>query len=172
MRRLARAAAVAALVGLIVLLVVLAMTPTPTDPALDIYLLYLGGVALLTLVAATSHAAGVVESSEFEAALAREPPIPERPRQLVRLEREVYLAEQSVLYLHNRLRATLRGIAAHRLRTRRGIDLDGRPEAARALLGENAWALLRPDREPPRNRDARGLPVAELRVIVDALEKI
>lgn len=171
MRRIFRSAATAAVAGLIALLVVLAATPTPRGRAFDVYLLYLGGVVLLALVAATSAAAGGMTKSAFEAALDQPVPHDERPRELERIERDVYLAQTSDFDLHYRLRPTLRSIAAQRLLSERGIDLERRPAAARTLLGEQAWELLRAEREPPE-RDAPGLTVAELTVLVDALERI
>jgi hypothetical protein len=97
---------------------------------------------------------------------------PERPRELERLEREVYLSLGSGFYLHHRMRPVLREIAAHRLLTKHGVDLDHKPGAAEALLGEPAWSWLRPDRPEPRDRWATGPPLAELRAVVDAVERI
>ncbi len=172
MSRTIRSALGAAAAGLVLLLVVLAGTSTPAAKAVDVFLLYLGGVALLALVAATPAAAGNERGSEFEAALGLKRSRAERPRELARLEREVHLGEASAFYLHFRLRTTLRRIAEHRLSARRGIDLGRDPQAARVALGEQAWELVRPDREPPRHRDARGLSVDELRTVVDAIENV
>jgi hypothetical protein len=58
------------------------------------------------------------------------------------------------------------------LSTRRGISLDSQPDAARAALGGEAYDLVRPDRPPPENRLARGLPVAELDRVVQSLEGV
>jgi hypothetical protein len=171
MRATARTVITAALAGLAVLVFVLAATSTPSGRAVDVYLLYVGGVVLLTLVAATSSVAGSEFRSEFDAALHAPPARPERPRELARLEREVYLAESSAFYLHYRLRPTLRVIAAQRLRDTRGIDLDGQPDAARDALGEPAWELLHAERPAPR-RDARGTPIDRLREVVDGVERI
>ena len=46
------------------------------------------------------------------------------------------------------------------------------PEAARAILGEDAWELVRPDRPAPEDRLAKGIPPRELAQVVDALEGI
>lgn len=172
MREIVRSALAAAAAGLVALLILLAATSAPAGKAVDVYLLYLGAIALVGLVAATSAAAGTDRTSEFESALARPHTRSARPRELERIEREVDLGQASAFYLHYRLRATLREIAAHRLRTQRGLDLDGQSRDARAALGEPAWELLRPDREPPRFHDARGVAFQELRTVVDTLEDV
>ena len=68
-----------------------------------------------------------------------------------------------------RLRQTLREVATQRLAERRGLELD---EAGPDVLTAETWALLRPDREPPRDRHGPGMPVARLAVILDELESI
>jgi hypothetical protein len=52
------------------------------------------------------------------------------------------------------------------------VSLDHEPAAARAALGDDTYELLRPDRVPPEDRLARGLPVPELRGIVESLERV
>jgi hypothetical protein len=136
-------------------------------------LLFLGALGLAAAVRATRAAWPNVHESSLAAEL--EDPLdvpPQRPRELERLEREVYLSLGSSFYLHHRLRPVLREIAAHRLLRKRGIDLDRRPDAAQRLLGDEAWAWLRADRAEPRDRWAPGPPLAELRAVVDALERI
>ena len=98
--------------------------------------------------------------------------LPQRPAELERLEREVYLSLGSSFYLHHRLRPILREVAANRLLLRHGCDLDRRPEEAHALLGDPAWEWLRPERPEPRDRWAPGPPLAELTAVVDAVERI
>src|SRR2546423_845596 len=63
-------------------------------------------------------------------------------------------------------------IAAHRLRTRYGVELDREAVRARELVGAQAWELVRPDRPPPKDRLARGPDADELAVVVDQLEAI
>jgi hypothetical protein len=157
----------------ILLGVVLFLFPGRHHVALDAYVLFLGAIGLVAAVRATRAAWPNVHESSLAAEL--EDPLdmpPQRPRELERLEREVYLSLGSSFYLHHRLRPVLREIAAHRLFRKHGVDLDGRPEAAQRLLGEDAWAWLRPDRLEPRDRWAPGPPLAELRAVVDALERI
>jgi hypothetical protein len=66
----------------------------------------------------------------------------------------------------------VRRIAGELLAARRGIDLDTEPEAARRLLGDEAWELVRPDREPPQNRYAPGIETAALATVVTSLEAL
>jgi len=153
--------------------VALFLFPGRRDVALDVYVLFLGALGLAAAVRATRAAWPNVHESSLAAEL--EDPLdvpPQRPRELERLEREVYLSLGSSFYLHHRLRPVLREIAAHRLLRKHGVDLDRRPEAAQRLLGDEAWAWLRVDRAEPRDRWAPGPPLAELRAVVDALERI
>jgi hypothetical protein len=143
-----------------------------TGTAIDAYLLALGAVALVALAGATSEGARPRSASSFEAALHRPPVRRRRPDQLLRIEREVDLAEQSAFYLHYRLRPLLRDVAAHRLAVHRAIDLESAPQRCRSELGEELWDIVRPDREPPAHPHARGLPHDALRSLVDRLEKI
>ena len=71
------------------------------------------------------------------------------------MEREVALGLATAFDLHYRLRPRLRRIATELLAARRGIDLDGSPEAARRVLGDDAWEIVRGDREPPHERFRR-----------------
>lgn len=157
----------------IALTVTLFLFPGRRHAALDAYVLFLGGVGLAVAVRTTRAATPSVHEPSLADRI--DDPLdvsPERPRELERLEREVYLSLGSSFYLHHRLRPVLREIAAHRLLTRHGVDLDTRTDAAERLLGPAAWAWLRADREEPRDRWAPGPPMAELRDVVDALERI
>jgi hypothetical protein len=138
---------------------------------LDVYLLCMGGIVLLALVRATRARAWGGGGSQFERALAAtglRPPESAEPH----LTREVELSTFNALHLHVRLRPVLRDIAANRLRSRYGVDLDGEPARARELVGSATWELVRPDRPAPEDRLARGPSVAELERIVDQLEAI
>jgi len=159
--------------GSIAVAVVLFLLPGRREVATDAYVLFIGAIGLLLGVSATRAASPDVHEPSLAAEL--EDPLdvpPERPRELERLEREVYLSLGSSFYLHHRMRPVLREIATHRLLTRHGVGLDTKPDAAAALLGEPAWGWLRADREEPRDRWATGPPLAELEAVVDAVERI
>jgi len=161
--------AVVAVVGLVVALQAL---PFRHGVIVQAWLLICGGLILLQLVGATRAPALDNEPSSFERALRSAPPSSERPPELARLEREVYLGMTGQFFLHRRLRPTLREIAEQRLRDRRGVELDSGNADVLAALGEDGWELLRPDRKEHWNPDAAGIRLAELERVVAALERI
>ena len=138
---------------------------------LDVYFLGMGGVLLLALVR-TTREGGSTGLSDFDRAL--EEMSRRRPSDSgeLTLVNEVEQSSASALHLHVRLRPILREIAAHRLWMRFGVDLDREQERARELVGANAWELVRPERLPPSDRLARGPAPADLRVVVDELERL
>jgi hypothetical protein len=138
----------------------------------EVLLLVVGGLVLETLVRATAVAQPAESRSEFEKALRRRPRARSRVEALARLEDQVALAVASALDLHTRLLPTLREAARELLLTRCGIDLEADPKAAREVLGEEAWALLRPDLGAPADRFGKGISPARLRALVDAVEAI
>jgi hypothetical protein len=97
---------------------------------------------------------------------------PAPPATLARIEQEVALGIAGSFELHHRLRPRLRDLARELLSGRRRVFLDAEPERARAILGDEAWELVRQDREPPEDRLARGIPPAELARVVEALERV
>jgi hypothetical protein len=138
---------------------------------LDVYFLGMGGVLLLALVR-TTREGGSTGLSDFDRALeemSRRHPSDSGELTLVN---EVEQSSASALHLHVRLRPILREIAAHRLWMRFGVDLDREQERARELVGANAWELVRPERLPPSDRLARGPAPADLRVVVEELERL
>jgi hypothetical protein len=92
--------------------------------------------------------------------------------ELARIERELGLGISSSWDLHFRLRPRVRRIAAGLLAAHRGISLDAEPERARAVLGDDAWELVRPDREAPERKLDAGLAVEEAQRLVATLEAI
>ena len=162
---------VAGATALVLLLAVLALVPEERDLAVQAYALFLGGLALLRLLAGTRHANPSGTSSFDEARRLRAPGV-ERLPELQRVEREVALGVANAHELHHRLRVRVREIAATRLSVRRGIDLERQPEAARAVLEPELWDLLRPDRELPADRFGPGLGVVQLRAVMDGLDRI
>jgi hypothetical protein len=152
--------------------VLIAFSTVPRERVVDGYLLFVGGLLLFGLVRATREAGESKTASPYERALRRRERAPARPGELARLEREVALAAGSSFDLHFRLRPVLREIAAHRLVTRRGLALDGGLLEVPALLGDELWEVVRPDRAPPDDRFGPGLPLARLRGLLERLERI
>jgi len=172
-RRLLSGWATLVAVGVLALIAVSFFAPGRRHVALDVFVLYLGALGLAAGVRSTRAASPEVHEPSLADELADPLDVlPERPKELERLERDVHLSVATSFYLHHRLLPVLREIAANRLLVRHGVDLERRADAARAVVGEAAWSWLRPDREPPRDRWAPGPPLAELRVVVDALERI
>jgi hypothetical protein len=143
-----------------------------TGLILRVYLLALATVALVHLVRAVRSALPAPGASAFDAGLRRRSRRRERLPELERIEREVSLGLATAFDLHYRLRPSLRRTARELLASRRGIDLDASPEAARRALGDQTWELVRADREPPRERFAPGLDLASLRTVVSSLEAL
>jgi hypothetical protein len=135
--------------------------------ALAAYLLALGILGVAASFRTVRRPGG---RSPFEAALAVRPDRPGRLRSLERMEHDCIQGLANPVDLHRRLRPILREVAAQRLAARHGIDLDQRPEAARAFLGEEAWELVRPDRPHPDELAGTRLDAAGLRRVLDTLE--
>jgi hypothetical protein len=147
------------------------LAPGRQELEVDIYVLALGGLALLAVSSALGRVAPREDESLLEEALEPEPPEEARIAGLERLEREVALAASREFDLHYRLRPVLREIAAARLE-RRGARLDSDGPRARELLGDELWSLTEPDREPPSNRQAPGIGFEELERTVERLERL
>jgi hypothetical protein len=148
--------------------VLLAVRPLPADRIAAGYLLALAAIGLAALIASLSNATSEQSSSQFDRMLTRPAEQPSRPPELVRIEREITLGAASAGHLHMRLLPLLREVASTKL----GVDLELRPERAKTLLGDDAWTLLRPDRPPPEDRTAQGLPLRRIRALVDTLERL
>ena len=154
-----------------VLGIALALHPLSTERLLAIYVLALAAIALaaLTRIAQPAEERRV---SRFEHALRARDVRPVRPPELVRTEREITLGMASAGHLQRRLLPLLREAAAARLAAKHSIELDRRPEAARALLGDETWELLRPDRPEPEDRNAPGISFGRVVKLVDRLESL
>jgi hypothetical protein len=161
-----RAAGLLAVLGAVPLVISVIVLPGDRSRALDVYLLYLGAVLLFVLARMTS--AGGERKPIPPKVVKADTRLPE----LVRIEREVVLATGSGFDRQMRVGPLMRDIARHRLWTRRGVDLDEQPEQARALLGEEVWTTLRAGRPEPNARYAPGADVAELRQILERIEKV
>jgi hypothetical protein len=139
----------------------------PVDRIVAGYAIVLAAIALTGLTNVVSGARDRAPS-RFEHELLRRRLPPSRPAELVRVEREVTLATANQGHVYSRLRPLLREIVEARL----GVDLDRNPEAGRAQLDEETWAIVRPDAPPPADRSAPGLPLRRIRALIDGLERL
>jgi hypothetical protein len=123
------------------------------------------------MISVLAEVASPERGSRLAAAL--EPRAPEALSipELDRLGRELRLGAAREYDLHYRLRPVVREIALGRLE-RRGLSLDSGSAAVRELLGDDLWKLVRPDRDPPHDRQASGPGLAELRQTVESLERL
>ena len=148
------------------LVVVVAFLPGRAELATRMYALLLCGLAFLLAIAA------IRESYPPETPLrSKRPsgPETEHPPDLAQIEKETGLAAGGPLDLHWRLRPRLRELAISLLAARCGVSLDGDPDSAREILGDETWELVRRDRPPPDRVGRRGSP-ATLERFVDSLE--
>jgi hypothetical protein len=148
----------------------LALQPFSRELALHLYLVVVAAIVLAAAVAAANAALPSSRRSAFDEALRRRAPEPSRPAQLERVERAVTLGTTTAFDFHARLRPLLREVATARLAHAGGVELDS--PAGRAALGDDAWELLRPDREPPDDRFAPGVDPQRLRRLVAQLEAL
>lgn len=111
-------------------------------------------------------------SSAFEAALEPHTPGRARLRSLEQTEHDCIQGLANPVDLHRRLRPRLREIAVQRLSARHGIDLDARPETARAVLGEEVWELVRPERPLPDELTGARLDAEALDRVLTRLEAV
>lgn len=150
----------------------LVLRPGDRQLALHAWLLAIGGLGLLGLVRATGRSFPAAGPSPLDAPPRARPAPPRVLPELDRLERELSLSTATAFDVHYRLRPLLREIAAHRLRTRRGLDLDGGSPEVVALLGPAGWKICDPGRGRPADHSAPGPTLAQLRDTIDALEAL
>jgi hypothetical protein len=153
----------------IALVAIAFLAPGRAELALRIYALLLSATAIAILVLALRRAypPETALRESVPAASKRRP-----PPSLSRIEHEVALGVAGSFDLHYRLVPRLRTIAAGVLESRRRVSLEAHTATARAILGDEAWALVQPDRPAPEERLARGIPPRDLARVVDAFEAI
>jgi hypothetical protein len=162
----------AAVVAAVVLVVLLAVPKLSTTHALAIWVVVVAGFVLFVLVRHAREAAGERPSGRFDAALRRGNRAASPPEELVRMERELVLGSADADHAHRRLLPLLRTAASARIAARHGFELERRPDAARALLGAQAWELLRPDRPEPADRHDAGIPQAQIAAVITRIEEL
>jgi hypothetical protein len=152
----------------IAVVAVAVFAPGRAELAGRIYALVLAATAIVLLLLALRRA------YPSETAVAEPPeqaPGRAAPPSLARIEHEVALGVAGSFDLHFRLVPRLRSVAAGILEARRSVSLEG-GHAARAILGDETWQLVRPDRHAPADRLGEGIQPAALARTVDALESV
>ena len=137
--------------------------PSVRNVTLHVYVIVVGALIMLGIVAAAGDAVPR-RRSDFDRALS-ESGRQERPlAEFEKLQREVALASASAYDLHRRLLPQLREIARCRL------ERTGRTPGPETL--GRWWDLLRPDRPEPADRFAAGIDRSELVALVADLERM
>jgi hypothetical protein len=155
----------------VALTVVLGIGVLSVERAFALYVLAIGAISVLALVRVAGAAASD-SPSFFEESIRARQDVVTRPADLLRVERDLVIGTSSAGAADSRLLPMLRAAAAARLSAHHGVELDRRPEAARALLGDAAWELLRPDRAPALNRGGPGIPERDIGALADVLERL
>jgi hypothetical protein len=153
----------------IALVAIAFLAPGRAEVALRIYALLLSATLIVLLVLALRRAYPDETSLREPGPAASGRSV---PPSLARIEHEVALGVAGSFDLHYRLVPRLRSVAVGLLDARRNVSLEASPDRAHALLGDEAWALVRPDRPTPQNRLGQGIGEAELGRAVEALEAI
>lgn len=169
--RLARRATELLTLPTIGLGVALALAPDRAKLEVHVWLLVVLGLSFLAFMIVV-HSAYPTTPSPFAASLRRRSVAVERPGSLARLEREVSMAGSSAFDVHYRLRPALVQLAVGLLSSRRGIDLEREPLRSQAVLGDDVWELVRPDRPQPAQRLGAGIAPADLERVITALEQV
>ena len=158
--------------ALVAAVVLIALPNLPTSRALAIWVVVAAALVLMGLIRQAGERDWPASRPRFEAALRRRKPAPSQAVEFLRMERELTLGMADADHAHRQLLPLLRGAAAARLAARHGIALERRPEAARALLGDDAWELLRPDRPGPEDRHGPGLKEEQVAAVIAAVESL
>jgi hypothetical protein len=137
----------------------------------------LGTPALIVVAAGWLGWVGAAAAASLRAP--RTPPVAAAPtrspepvaRRVSQIEALISEASREAAAYHVKLRPILRSVSAARL-GRRGITLDGDGVDVVALLGEESYALVAPDRGAPSDRFASGPPIESLENLLERLERL
>jgi hypothetical protein len=156
----------------VVLVVLLAIPKLSTSRALAIWIVLLAALVLVVLVRHSRQHDRPESAGRFEAALRGREQKTSQAEELVRMDRELVLGVADADHAHRRLLPLLRAAASARLAARHGVELERRPEAARTLLGDDVWELLRPDRPEPEDRHGPGIRRDRIVAAIERVEEL
>jgi hypothetical protein len=160
-------------VAAVLTLGVLLWTPhLSTSRALAIWVVLTTSLFLISLIGHSRSGAGPDPASRFEQALRGRKQTTSQPEELLRMDRELVLGSADADHAHRRLLPLLRATAEARISARHGFELARQPEAARSLLGDDLWELLRPDRPAPEDRHGPGLPREQIAAVIERVESL
>src|SRR5262249_31437228 len=140
--------------------------------AVAICIVVAAALVLVTLVSHSRESEEPAPASRFEHALRGRKASTSQPEELLRMDRELVLGSADADHAQRRLLPLLRATAGARIAARYGFELERRPEEARALLGEDAWELLRPDRPEPEDRHGPGVPRGQIIAVIERVESL
>jgi hypothetical protein len=172
MMRLLTSAVFFAVLATVALFASRSLEPGRRELELGIYVLVIGALAVLTAVLVTRQVFPPSEGSAIEEALKVDRRESARPPDLERTERLLTMATTTAFDFHYRLRPILREITEQRLADRRGLRLDAGGPKVEEALGDELWALVRPDREPPAERFMPDVDRETLGRAVERLESL
>ena len=152
------------------LVVIAGGAPGRLEVTTRIYALLMCGVALVVGIRAVQRVAPA--ERPFREPAGRPDRRRRPPSSLARLEQLSALGVASSFDLQYRFLPPLRSIAGGLLASRRRVELDRDPEAARHILGEETWDLVDVARPAPQDRVSRGISPAELTRVVESLERV
>lgn len=170
--RLAGRLAWTAPVAIVVLVALLAIRKLSTTRAIAIWVVVAAALVLVAIIRHSRERGGPEPASRFEQALRGRKPAASQPEELLRMDRVLVLGSADADHAHRQLLPLLRATAAARLAARHGLELERRPEEARALLGDDVWELLRPDRPEPKNRHGPGVPHERVAAVIERVESL
>jgi hypothetical protein len=161
-----------AVAAVVLLVVLLSLPQLPTTRAFSIWLVFATAMVLVVLNRHAHHRSWPVPAPRFEQALRSRKPQAAQPEELLRMDRELVLGSADADHAQRRLLPLLRSVAAARIAARYGFELERRPEAARDLLGEDVWELLRPDRPEAEDRHGPGVPPRSVLGVIERIEAL
>jgi hypothetical protein len=156
----------------IALVALLAPPRLSTSRALAIWLVIVAALVLVALIRESRERVGPAPPSRFEQALRKPKPPTAQPEELLRMEREILLGIADADHAHRQLVPLLRATASARLASRHGLEPGRRAELERELLGEEVWAVVRPDGLPPPDRRGPGLPADQVVAVIEKVESL
>ena len=142
------------------------------DLAVRIWFVAVGAVLVRALVSTVGPRRLAGRRDAFDAAVAAPAPLPPGlPAGLKAANRLVELGSGTAADLHFRVRPVFREVAAQRLSTGSGLDLDDPRDAADAAqrCGPALWDLVRPGRPTP---DDRGGPALDPVVVGELVRRL